>query len=59
MKKIYNRRYWKKASKKKGLFGGNIKSKEEIWKLSQHIKKQEDAEFEEFEKQFDEELKKI
>lgn len=57
--KTFNRRYWKKAAQKKGLFGGNIKSQEEIQALNKKIKAQEKKEFDAFEKGFDEELKKL
>ena len=56
MRRFFNRDYWKSEAQKKGLFGGEIKSKEEIWALNKRIKEKEKAEFEAFEKEFDKKM---
>ncbi len=53
------KRYWKRAARKKGLFGGDIKSNEEIQELNDKIEAQEEKEFKEFEEDFDEELEEV
>ncbi len=51
------RNYWKRAAKKKkGLFGGEIQSHEEIRKLDKQIQEHEEREFKQFEAGYDEEL---
>ncbi len=57
--KSFSRQYWKILARKKGLFGANIKSQEEISALNKKIKAQEKKEFDAFEKGFDEELKDL
>lgn len=51
---------WKQ--KRKSVFGGQVKSREEIEKLTDHIEKHEDKELKAFEEKFDdlwEDAKKI
>ncbi len=55
----HSKAYWKRYAKKKGLFGGSIKSKEEIEALNKAIVKREDQEFKAFEKDFDEDLDEV
>ena len=55
----FHRQYWKKLAQKKGLFGANIKSQEEIRALNKKINALEKKEFDAFEEGFDEELKNL
>jgi len=51
------RHFWKqkyrRSSRPKSIFGGDIKSQEEIKKLNDHINETEQKELEEFESNFD------
>lgn len=47
------KRKYKKSSQQKGVFGGVIKTQEEIKELSEKINKTEQKELEEFESNFD------
>lgn len=56
------RKSWYRAKKKaarKSAFGGTVASVEEVQKLNQKIEKHEEKELAEFEKDFDQQLKKL
>ncbi len=52
-------RSWRRKNKRKSAFGGKVKSKAEVDALSAKIKAHEDAEMEEFEKDFDKKLEEL
>ncbi len=64
MPRSRNRRsgFWsssRRGSGRRGMFGGRIKTEEEVKRLNKKITHHERREFEVFEKQFDEELNNI
>ncbi len=56
---FHNKYLQKKGNGKKGVFGGDIKSKEEVRAIHKNIKQYEEKEFESFEKEFDEQTKDL
>ncbi len=55
----FYKKFWRRGSKNRGIFGGKIASQEEVRKLNKRIEAHEEAEMEEFEKDFDEQLKNL
>ena len=59
---VFSSKWWRhtrKTTKAKGVFGGKILSNEEINKLSERIETHEEAEFQQFEKEFDQKLNSL